>query len=72
MELEELQDGENDVVDVAEPGGLALLGVVEAARPVDGDVGVPAVELGGSADAPPRRPGRRGRGRRRRGSPRRR
>ena len=54
MELEELQDGEDDVVDVAEPRGLALLGVVETARPVDGDVGIPAVELDGGADASPR------------------
>lgn len=54
MELEELEDGKDDVVDVAETGGLALLGVVEAASPVDGDVGIPAVELDGGADASPR------------------
>lgn len=50
MELEELEDAEDDVVDVAEAGGLALLGVVEAAGPVDGDVGVAAVELDGGPD----------------------
>lgn len=54
MEFEELKDGQDDVVDVAEPGGLALLGVVEAARPVDGDVGFPPVELDGGTDASPR------------------
>ncbi|TVU03887.1 hypothetical protein EJB05_50560, partial [Eragrostis curvula] len=54
VELEELEDGEDDVVDVAEPGGLALLGVVEPTGPVDGDIGIPAVELDGGADASPR------------------
>ena len=49
MNLEELEDGENDVIDIAEPGGLALLGMVESARPVDGDV-MPMVELDGTAD----------------------
>ena len=34
----ELQDGENDVVDVAEPARLTLLGVVQTSSPVDGDV----------------------------------
>ena len=42
---EELENGEDDVVDVAEPARLALLGVVEPAGPVDGDVGRPADEL---------------------------
>ena len=37
---EELEDAEDDVVDVAEAGSLALLGVVQAPGPVDGDVGV--------------------------------
>ena len=36
---QELDDAEDDVVDVAEAGGLALLGVVQAAGPVDRDVG---------------------------------
>ncbi|BAS98379.1 Os06g0583501, partial [Oryza sativa Japonica Group] len=50
--FEELEDGEDDVVDVAESRGLALLGVVEAAGPVDGDV-VAVVELDGAADGSP-------------------
>lgn len=50
MELEELEDAEDDVVDVAEAGGLALLGVMKTAGPVDGDVGVAAVDLDGGAD----------------------
>lgn len=48
MVFEELEDGEDDIIDVAESGGLALLGVVEAAGPVDGDV-VAVVELDGAA-----------------------
>ncbi|TVU07996.1 hypothetical protein EJB05_41378, partial [Eragrostis curvula] len=51
--LEELEDGEDDVIDIAEPGGLALLGVVESAGPVDGDV-VAVVELDGAANGSPR------------------
>ena len=39
---EELEDGEDDVVDVAEAGRLTLLGVVESASPVDADVGLPS------------------------------
>ena len=38
MMEEQLQDGEHDVVDVAEPRGLGLLGVVQPAGPVDGDL----------------------------------
>ena len=49
MVLEELEDGEDDVIDIAEAGGLALLGVVEPAGPVDGDV-VAVVELDGAPD----------------------
>lgn len=48
--LEELEDGEHEVVDVAEARGLALLGVVQAARPVDGDVVRAVVELDGALD----------------------
>eukprot|EP00850_Spirogloea_muscicola_P008017 SM000042S15284 [mRNA] locus=s42:174238:177192:+ [translate_table: standard] len=51
--LEELQDGQHDVVDVAEPRRLALLGVVQPAGPVDGDVRVAVVELHRAADRPP-------------------
>jgi len=38
MVLQELQDAEDNVVDVAEARRLALLRVVEAAGPVDADV----------------------------------
>ncbi len=44
---EELEDGEDDVVDVAETRGFAFLGVVEAAGPVDGDVRLAVAELAG-------------------------
>jgi len=43
--LEQLEDGQHDVVDVAEPRGLGLLGVVESAGPVDGDVRLLLVQL---------------------------
>lgn len=43
--LEQLEDGEHDVVDVAETRRLRLLGVVESSRPVDGDVGLLLVKL---------------------------
>ena len=36
---QELEDAEDDVVDVAEPGGFAFFGVVQAAGPVYGYVG---------------------------------
>ena len=48
--LEELEDGEDAVVDVAEAGGLGLLGVMETAGPVDDDVGTVLVEAAGAAD----------------------
>lgn len=35
VNLEQLQDAEDDVIDVAEPAGLCFLGVVEASHPVD-------------------------------------
>lgn len=38
MVTKELEDSEDDIVDVAEPRSLRLLGVVESARPVDSDV----------------------------------
>lgn len=49
MLLEQLEDGKDNVVDIAEPRRLALLGVVQASCPVDGDV-VAVVELDGAAD----------------------
>lgn len=48
--LEQLQNGKDDVVDVAETRGLGLLGVVQATGPVDGNVGGPPVELVGATD----------------------
>jgi hypothetical protein len=53
VEHEELEDGEDDVVNVAEPRGLTLLSAVEASCPVDGDVGIHMVEIDGSVDASP-------------------
>lgn len=43
--LEQLQYGDDDVVDVAEAGRLELLGVVQPAGPVDGDVAAVLVQL---------------------------
>lgn len=43
--LQQLQDGEDDVVNVAETGGLGLLGMVESSSPVDGDVCLLLVQL---------------------------
>ena len=48
--LEELEDGQDAVVDVAKAGGLGLLGVMESAGPVDDDVGAVLVETAGAAD----------------------
>ena len=38
VDLEQLEDGQHDVVDVAEAGRLRLLGVVQPPGPVDGHV----------------------------------
>ena len=46
--LQQLQNRHHNVVDVAEPGGLELLGVVQSAGPVDGNVARVVVQLGGS------------------------
>ncbi len=43
--LEQLEDGEHDVVDVAEAGRLALLCVMQSAAPVHRDVRRLLVEL---------------------------
>eukprot|EP00964_Phaeocystis_antarctica_P109417 scaffold73885_cov41-Phaeocystis_antarctica.AAC.2 len=45
VRVSRLEYGEHDVVDVTEAGGLGALGVVQAARPVDGDVGEAVVQL---------------------------
>ena len=42
--LEQLQDGQHQVVDVAEAGGLGLFRVVQPPGPVDRDVAQPVVE----------------------------
>ena len=55
MVLEELEDGQHNVVDVAEARGLGLLGVVETPGPVDGDVGRLLVQLNRRRDAAPGR-----------------
>lgn len=49
VNFEEFEDTEDNVVDVAESRGLRLLGMMEAAGPIDGDVGVSAVEFDGGA-----------------------
>lgn len=43
--LEHLQNGYDDVIDVAEARGLELLGVVESPGPVDGDVAAVVIQL---------------------------
>lgn len=47
---EELQGGEDDVVDVAEAAGFGFLGVVQAAGPVDGDFRLVGGEFTGSVE----------------------
>ena len=51
--LEQLQNAQHDVVHVAEAGRLALLGVVQAACPVDGDVRLPVVQPRCPVNGPP-------------------
>lgn len=46
--LEELQDGQHNVIDVAKARGFRLFGVMQATRPVDTNVGVAMVELHGA------------------------
>ena len=45
VQLEQLEDGDHDVIDVTEAASLELLGVVESARPVDGDVALLRAQL---------------------------
>lgn len=49
MLLKEFQDRQHDVVDIAKPRGLALLGVVEPTGPVDGDI-VAVIQLHRATD----------------------
>ena len=50
MALEQLEDGEYDVIDIAEPTSFSLLGVVQAAGPIDSDVAQAVVEAGGALE----------------------
>lgn len=43
--LKQLEDGQDDVVDIAKTRGLRLLGMVESTCPVDGDVCLLLVQL---------------------------
>ena len=47
---EELKNGEHNIIDVAETRRFGLLGVVQPARPIDGDVGLPVGEHAGSIE----------------------
>ena len=47
---EELQDGEDDVVDVAEAAGLCFFRVVQAAGPIDCDLGLLGGEFAGGVE----------------------
>ena len=51
--LEQLQDAQHNVVHVAEAGRLPALRVVQPARPVDGNVRLPVVELDGAGNGAP-------------------
>lgn len=44
---EELENGKDDVVDVAKSGGFGLFGVVQASGPIDCDVGLVVGQLAG-------------------------
>ena len=44
-QLEQLQNAQHDVVDVAKPGGLVLLGMMQTASPIDGNVALLVVQL---------------------------
>ena len=56
MVLEQFQNGQHNVVDVAEPRRLRLLGVVQPPSPVDGDVREAVVQPHRSVERPPRVP----------------
>ena len=48
--LQELEDGEHNIINVAEPLGLLLLGVVQPSRKVDAQVATAVVEFDGGVD----------------------
>ena len=43
--LEQLKNSQDDVIDIAEPRGFTLLGVMKSTRPVDGYVCLLLVQL---------------------------
>lgn len=47
---EKLEDGEDDVVDIAESAGFSLFSVVQTAGPINGDVGLFAGEFAGCVE----------------------
>jgi hypothetical protein len=47
--LEQLEDGEHNVIGIAKAGRFRFLGVMQPARPIDGNVGSALVELDGTA-----------------------
>lgn len=50
MDFEQLKNPKHNIIDVTEAGSLTLLGMMQAPRPVDGDVRIPAVDLDSGAD----------------------
>ena len=52
MNFEELKNAKHDIIDVAKPRSLRLLGMVEPTGPVESDIGIATVELDGGADGP--------------------
>lgn len=50
MNLEKLDDTQNNVVDITKPRSFRLLGMVQSAGPIDGDISVSTVELDSGAD----------------------
>ncbi len=43
--LEQLENGEHNVIDITKAGGFALFCVVQTARPVDGEIAQAVVQL---------------------------
>lgn len=46
--LKEFKDSKHNIIDIAKSRGLAFLGMVKAASPIDGNISIPAIELYGS------------------------
>lgn len=49
--FQEFDDREHAVVDIAEPGGLLLLGMMQATRPIDTNVSATLGDKRGTSDA---------------------